>query len=90
MLRSFFIYLSKADWAQTLVTRWGFARRMASRFVAGEKMEDAERVVKELNAKGINATLDQLGEHTTNADEANNSADGILAILDDINKAGIR
>jgi proline dehydrogenase len=90
MMRSFFIYLSKAAWAQTIVTRWGFAWRMASRFVAGEKMEDAERVVKDLNAKGINATLDQLGEHTTNVNEANHAADGIIAILDDINKAGIR
>jgi proline dehydrogenase len=90
MLRSFFIYLSKAAWAHDLVTKWGFAWRMASRFIAGEKMEDAERVVKELNSKGINATLDQLGEHTTNAEEANRAADGIIAILDDINKAGIR
>ena len=90
MLRSFFIYLSKAAWAQNLVTHWGFAWRMASRFVAGERMEDAERAVKELNAKGINATLDQLGEHTTTADEAIRAADGIIAILDDINKMGIR
>jgi proline dehydrogenase len=90
MLRSFFIYLSKAAWAQTLVTQWGFAWHMASRFVAGEKMEDAERVVKDLNAKGINATLDQLGEHTTNADEANRAADEIIAMLDDIDRAGIR
>jgi proline dehydrogenase len=90
MLRSFFIYLSKAVWAQNLVTKWRFAWRMASRFVAGGKMEDAERVVKALNLKGINATLDQLGEHTTNAVEANRAADGIIALLDDINKAGIR
>jgi proline dehydrogenase len=90
MLRSFFIYLSKAAWAQSFVTKWGFAWRMASRFVAGGRMEDAERVVKELNLKGINATLDQLGEHTTNVEEANRAADGIIAILDDINKAGIR
>lgn len=90
MLRSFFIYFSKAKWAQNLVTNWGFAWRMASRFVAGEQMVDAERVVKELNQKGINATLDQLGEHTTNSDEANRAADGIIAILDDIQKAGIR
>lgn len=90
MLRSFFIYLSKANWAHNLVTKWGFAWRMASRFVAGERMEDAECVVTELNSKGINATLDQLGEHTSNADEAIRSANGIIAILDDINKAGIR
>ena len=90
MLRTFFIYLSKANWAHNLVTKWGFAWRMASRFVAGERMEDAEHVVAELNSRGINATLDQLGEHTTNAEEAVQSANGIIAILDDIHKAGIR
>ena len=90
MLRTIFIYFSKAAWAQQLVTGWGFARRMASRFVAGESMDDAECVVTELNSKGINATLDQLGEHTTTAEEATQSANGIIAILEDINKAGIR
>ena len=90
MLRTIFIYLSKAAWAQKLVTGWGLAWRMASRFVAGESMEDAERVVTVLNSKGINATLDQLGEHTSTAEEAIQSANGIIAILEDINKAGIR
>ena len=51
MLRSFFIYLSKAAWAQKLVTGWSFAWRAASRFVAGTKLDDAS-LVKELNAKG--------------------------------------
>jgi len=41
----------------------------ASRFVAGEQLEDAIRVVKILNEKKINATLDHLGEHTTNPEK---------------------
>ena len=65
MLRSFLIYLSKAGWAQKLVTSWSFAWKAASRFIAGESIPEAIRVVRELNAKGINATLDQLGEHTS-------------------------
>ena len=73
MLRSFLIYLSKAAWAQKLVTSWGFAWRAASRFVAGEKPEDAIRAVRSLNEKRINATLDHLGEHTSTADEAANA-----------------
>ena len=78
MLRTFLIYLSKAAWAQKTITSWGFARRAASRFVAGETVSDAIRVVRELNAKGINSTLDQLGEHTSTAEEANASADAIV------------
>jgi proline dehydrogenase len=68
MLRSFFIYLSKAAWAQKLITGWSFSWRFASRFVAGITLADALRVVRELNAKGINATLDHLGEHTIGAE----------------------
>lgn len=90
MLRSFLIYLSKAAWAQKLVTSWSFAWRAASRFVAGEKHEDAIRAVRELNAKGINATLDHLGEHTSTAEEADKATDDIIAILNEIDKAGVK
>ena len=90
MLRSFLIYLSKAAWAQRLVTSWGLAWHAASRFVAGESAEDAIRAIRELNAKGINATLDHLGEHTSTADEAERATDAILLILNDIEKAGVR
>jgi proline dehydrogenase len=90
MLRSFLIYLSKAAWAQKLVTGWSFAWKAASRFIAGSTTGEAIQVVRVLNAKGINATLDQLGEHTTTADEANRAADGIVAVLEEIQKADVR
>lgn len=90
MLRSLLIYLSKAAWAQKLVTSWGIAWKAASRFVAGETVQDAIRVVCELNVKGINATLDRLGEHTSNVDEANTAADAIVAVLNEIDKAGVK
>jgi proline dehydrogenase len=90
MLRSFFIYLSKATWAQRLITNWGFAWRMASRFVAGESCADAVRAIRELNGKSINATLDQLGEHTSTVEEADRATENILAVLNEIDKAGVR
>jgi proline dehydrogenase len=90
MLRSFLIYLSKAAWAQKIITSWGIAWRFASRFVAGTRSEDAIRAIRELNAKGINATLDHLGEHTSTADEAASATDDILAVFDEIDKAGVR
>ncbi len=90
MLRSFLIYLSKAAWAQKLVTNWSFAWRAASRFIAGTRAEEAIRVIRELNVKGINATLDHLGEHTSTADEASNATEEIIAVLDEIDKADVR
>jgi proline dehydrogenase len=90
MLRSTLIYFSKASWAREMVTQWEFARRAASRFIAGEKLDDAIRVVRQLNQKGINATLDHLGEHTTTPEKAVEATRDILKILDAINDAGVR
>jgi len=90
MLRSFLIYLSKAGWAQKLVTSWSFAWQAASRFIAGESIQDAIRIVRELNAKGINATLDQLGEHTSTVEEADIASDSIITVLNEIDKAGLK
>jgi len=90
MFRSLFIYLSKAEWARRIVTKWSFAWRAASRFVAGEKLEDAIRVIKTLNAKGINATLDHLGEHTSNPEESRQATRDILKAIDAIEESGVR
>jgi proline dehydrogenase len=90
MLRSLLNYLSKAAWARRLITRWGFAWRTASRFVAGEKLEDAIAVVRDLNSRNITATLDHLGENTTNAAEAKRATEDILSVFDAIDRAGVK
>ncbi len=90
MLRSLLIYLSKAAWAQQIVTRWKFAWRVASRFVAGETIESAIQVVRVLNSNGINATLDHLGEHTSTPEEAQKATEDILELLDQINCCDVR
>lgn len=90
MLRSLLIYLSTAGWAQRIVTDWKFAWKTASRFVAGENISDAIHVIKLLNEKGIVATLDRLGENTTTTEEATRSTEDLLAVLDEINKAGVQ
>jgi proline dehydrogenase len=90
MLRSIFIYLSQADWARQLITRWGFSWRAASRFIAGEDLDDAIRVVKALNTRNINATLDHLGEHTSNPEKARQATSEIIEILERIDREGVR
>ena len=90
MLRSFFIYLSKANWARKLVMGMSLARKMSARFVAGETLADAIRAIKELNVKGINATLDHLGEHTATAEDSRSATRDILQALDAIQASGVR
>lgn len=90
MLRTFLIYLSQAEWAMKLVTNWGIAWKVASRFIAGTTIEQAIESVRELNQKGMNATLDQLGEHTSKPEEAIGAADGIIATLEAIDQAQVK
>lgn len=90
MLRAILIYLSKAAWMKKLVTGWGIARRVARRFVAGETLDDALAAVKEINDKGLVATLDQLGEDVNTPGEARETTSQILAILDGIHRTSAR
>lgn len=90
MLRSFFVSLSKASWAQRLITGWGFARKAAFRFVAGETLAEAVLVVRQLNARGILSSLDQLGENTLNAVDANAATNSIIAAINEIERSQVQ
>jgi proline dehydrogenase len=89
MFRSFFSYLSKAAWARKIVTKWSFAWKMASRFVAGETLADGIKTIKQLNSKGINATLDHLGEHTDSPEQAQKATLDIIEAFDGFEEAGV-
>jgi proline dehydrogenase len=45
-------------------------RRISQRYIAGERVEDACRVVEDLNGGGKMATIDVLGEEIANGEEA--------------------
>lgn len=63
---------------------------MAQRFVSGETISAAVAAVRALNAKGLYATLDFLGESVTSEVEARNAADEYLRALDAIAASGVR
>ncbi|NIV15756.1 MAG: proline dehydrogenase [Aliifodinibius sp.] len=90
MLRSLLIYLSQADWLRRLVMGWKIARKVALRFVAGETLESAIKVVRELNSASMTATLDQLGEHTETEEQASRALDDLIRILEEIDRSGIQ
>ena len=56
----------------------------AKKYVAGENLEEAINVVKELNAKGIVTTMDVLGEAIQNREEAIAAKIECLELLDAI------
>ncbi|MGB8318462.1 MAG: proline dehydrogenase family protein [Ignavibacteriaceae bacterium] len=56
----------------------------SKKYIAGEKLEDAVNLVKQLNLKGIYATLDVLGESVKNKEETVAAKDKCLIVLDTI------
>jgi proline dehydrogenase len=90
MFRALFVSLSKAAWAQDTITRTPVSRQMARRFVAGESIDDAIEAIRALNAGGINATLDFLGESVSDRDMAKAAAAEYVRALDAIDACGVR
>jgi proline dehydrogenase len=79
--------LLKAAGSPTLqrqVTSNPVARRVASRFIAGNTLDQADRVIRELNAKGATVALDYLGENTESEAQAREATGAYLAALDRI------
>ena len=59
-------------------------RAIASRYVAGETIDDAVRAVRQLNAEGCLATLDVLGEDVTRISETEETIEEYRRALDAI------
>jgi proline dehydrogenase len=66
------------------------ARRLSTRFVAGETLEQALDVSRGLNTEGITVTLDHLGESVTSLAEAAEARDVYLHTQNAILAAGIQ
>lgn len=86
MLRKTLLYLSDQPRIFRFVRRNRLARGFARRFVAGETLDEAIQAVRGLNAQGITASLDLLGESVHNAAEAREAADAYVTALERIAK----
>jgi proline dehydrogenase len=84
MLRKTLLYLSNQQKVFSFVRRNRLAKRMASRFVAGETIDEALVAVRTLNGRGITASLDLLGESVYREEEARATAQSYLDLLDRI------
>lgn len=84
MLRNALLYLSSQPQVFNFVRHNKVAKGFASRFVAGETLDTALAAVRQLNSRGITATLDLLGESVRNEKEARESARAYIDMLDRI------
>jgi len=86
MLRSALLYLSDQPQIFRFVRNNKVAKSFANRFVAGETLETALAAVTKLNARGITASLDLLGESVHNEAEARAAGQAYVNMLDRIHE----
>jgi len=88
VVRPVFLFLSRLAWLRSWLETSSAARRLASRFVAGEMLDDALAVGRRLKAEGIALTLDRLGESVNSLDEAAAARDEYLRAIETIEQSG--
>ena len=86
MIRSALLYLSSQGQVFKFVRNNRMAKSFANRFVAGEGLDTALEAVTRLNARGISASLDLLGESVHNEAEARSAGREYVTMLDRIHE----
>jgi proline dehydrogenase len=88
--RSTLLFLARQEGLKDFATRFSPFKKMTTRFVAGEDIEEAIAAIRELNAKGCTASFDHLNESVGSAAETEEEVREYLQILSRIDETGIR
>jgi proline dehydrogenase len=88
--RSALIWLSGHEGLKDFATRFSFFKKLTTRFVAGETIDEVVPYIREINAENCTASFDHLNEAVDNANEANKEVEEYLQILKRIEETRIR
>ncbi|MGM9923672.1 MAG: proline dehydrogenase family protein [Bacillus sp. (in: firmicutes)] len=88
LTRDFFIHLSQNKLLNQGAKKWGL-KLGAQSVVAGTNIEEMIQSVKELNANGISATIDNLGEFVFEKEESLEAKQQILEVIEAIHEHGV-
>lgn len=89
LTRSALIYFSRHEGLKDFAAQFKFFKRLTTRFVAGETIDEAVAAIKELNAEGCSASFDHLNESVGSPAEADAEVEEYLHILERIDETGI-
>ncbi len=89
MLRAAILAAARNERVHRLVTAAPLSRRVVRRFVAGESVEDAVRASHELTGKGLEVSLDHLGEDAPDAEQAAANVRAYVELLRQLHDAGL-
>ena len=89
LTRSALIYLSRHEGLKDFAAHFTPFKKLTTRFVAGETIEEAIAAIKELNAEGCSASFDHLNESVGSPAEADAEVKEYLHVLERIDETGI-
>jgi proline dehydrogenase len=82
--------MSTNAWLRERATRSAFVRRSVSRFMPGERLEDAMAAAAAQQAHGVGTIFTKLGENLTRAEEAELVTRHYLEVIDKVQAAALR
>jgi proline dehydrogenase len=88
--RNALIYLSQQEGLKDFATKFKPFKKLTTRFVAGEDIDEAAAAIHDLNAIGCTASFDHLNESVNSRRETENEVREYKNILAKIDSSGIR
>ena len=89
LTRSALIYLSRQEGLKNFAARFGLFRKLTTRFIAGETIDEAIAAIREINSKGCSASFDHLNEGVQSVKATAGEVGEYLEVLAKIEKTGI-
>lgn len=89
VVRNALLVGSQNAWLREHVSTFPFVKRAVSRFMPGERLEDALAAASELQRLGIGAVLTRLGENITDAAAADETAAHYVTVATEMQRHGI-
>jgi proline dehydrogenase len=89
LIRQTLLAASTNAWLREQATRRAFVRKSVSRFMPGERIEDAIDAAVRLKSERIGTILTRLGENLASLDEAEEVTAHYIDVIDRIRQAGL-
>jgi proline dehydrogenase len=89
LTRSALIYLSRQEGLKDFAARFSLFKKLTTRFIAGEGIDEAVAAIREVNAHGCSASFDHLNESVSGIAETEAEVREYLDVLTRIDETGI-
>lgn len=90
LTRSALIYLSRQEGLKEFAARFSLFKKLTTRFIAGETIDEAIAAIREINARGCTASFDHLNEGVHHATATEAEVAEYLNVLARIDDTGIK